>query len=71
MNLFAALENSNESASAKLRIVDVKTELQAISTMIHDLSKKLNDNEMVGDIIESELTGMDKAIEEAAAKIEV
>lgn len=71
MDLFAALQNSNESATAKRRIVDVKSELQDITTMIHDLSKKLDSDEMIGDIIESELAGMDKAIEEAAARIEV
>lgn len=71
MDLFGALQNSNESVSAKQRIADVKTKLQDITSMIHDLSKTLDSNGLIGDIIESELSSMDKAIEEAAARIEV
>lgn len=39
--------------------------------MIHDLSKQSESGEDIGEIIETELAGMDKAIEEAAARIEV
>lgn len=39
--------------------------------MIHDLGKKTDGTEIISDIIESELSSMDKAIEEAALSIEV
>lgn len=39
--------------------------------MIGDLSKQSDGTENLGDLVENELTSMDKAIEEAAAQIEV
>lgn len=39
--------------------------------MIHDLSKKTDGTDIIADIIETELSSMDKAIEEAALSIEV
>lgn len=45
--------------------------MQTITTMIHDLGKKTEGTEIIADIIESELSTMDKAIEEAAISIEV
>lgn len=53
------------------RIDAVREKLQTITTMIHDLSKKTDGTEIIADIIESELSSMDKAIEEAAQSIEV
>lgn len=55
----------------KSRIEEVKAKLQQITTMIHDLSKKTDSTEIIGDIIENELANMDKAIEEAASNIQV
>lgn len=52
-------------------IDEVREKLQNITTMIHDLSKKTDGTEIIADIIESELSSMDKAIEEAALSIEV
>lgn len=37
--------------------------------MIGDLSKKTDSTELIGEMVESELANMDKAIEEAANKI--
>ena len=39
--------------------------------MIGDLSKQTDGTENLGDLVENELSSMDKAIEEAAAQIEV
>lgn len=71
LDLFAALLSTDESVNVQNRIDEVKKMLQKITTMIHELSKQSESSEDIGDIIERELSGMDKAIEEAAAKIEV
>lgn len=69
MELFKCLIESPHTVQSK--IDEVKKRLQEISSMIHKLSKESETNGDVGVNIETELAGMDKAIEEAAAKIEV
>lgn len=71
LELFASLQSTKESEVVQKRIDEVKQVLQKITTMIHDLSKQSESGEDIGNIIEAELAGMDKAIEEAAARIEV
>lgn len=71
LELFAALLSTQESTAVQNRIDDVKKMLERISTMIHELSKQSESGEDIGEIIERELSGMDKAIEEAASRIEV
>lgn len=71
LELFAALLSTTETADVQNLIDQVKTVLQNITTMIHELSKQSESGEDIGEIIERELSGMDKAIEEAAARIEV
>lgn len=71
LDLFNALRDVRSDTSAvKSCIENVKKQLQGITSMIHDLSKKSDGTGIVGDIIEEELAGMDKAIEEAASRIE-
>lgn len=70
LELFAALLSTKES-DVQNRIADVRDKLKNITTMIHDLSKQSESGEDIGEIIERELSGMDKAIEEAASRIEV
>lgn len=71
MDLFASLRDTHSDADAvKACIEGVRAQLQGITSMIHDLSKQSDSTELVGDIIEQELAGMDKAIEEAANRIE-
>lgn len=70
LELFVALLSTKES-EVQNRIADVKSKLQTITTMIHDLSKQSQSGEDIGEIIERELSTMDKAIEEAASRIEV
>lgn len=70
-DLFNSLQTNNKPDTVKSSIEVVKSKLQEISNMIHDLSKKSNSGEQIADSIEAELAGMDKAIEEAASKIEV
>lgn len=71
LELFSSLQSSKESAVVQSKIDEVKNQLQTITSMIHDLSKQSESGEDIGESIEAELAGMDKAIEEAAARIEV
>lgn len=73
ISLFAALQQTPSDAENKLvdsKIENLKDDLTKITSMIHDLTSK-TDNSVgqIGDQIETELASMDKAIEEAAAKI--
>jgi pyruvate carboxylase len=61
----------SESGSVKDRIADVRTKLEKVTAMVGDLSKKTDSSEPLGDLVERELAQMDKAIEEAGAKIAV
>ncbi|XP_037038849.1 huntingtin-interacting protein 1 isoform X2 [Bradysia coprophila] len=71
LDLFTSLKDTHSDSDAvKSCIEGVRSQLQGITSMIHDLSKKSDSTELVGDIIEQELAGMDKAIEEAANRIE-
>lgn len=70
LELFVALLSTKES-EVQNRIADVKGKLQTITTMIHELSKQSQSGEDISEIIERELSTMDKAIEEAASRIEV
>lgn len=69
--LFQSLQKTSESANVSEKITDLKTKLQAVTEMIGDLSKQTDGTENLGDLVENELTSMDKAIEEAASQIEV
>lgn len=71
LELFRSLLVPAESDNVSERIADVKRKLSDITTLIHAVSKKPDSTEAIADSIESELLGMDKAIEEAAARIEV
>lgn len=71
LDLFNSLKNTHgDTGAVKTSIDSVRKQLQNITSMIHDLGKKSDSTELVGDIIEQELAGMDKAIEEAANRIE-
>lgn len=69
LQLFQCLIESPQTSDKT--IDEVKARLQEISTMIHQLSKETESSGDIGEIIELELAGMDKAIEAAAAKIGV
>lgn len=71
LELFASLLSTEESVEVQKHIDEVKRMLQNITTMIHELTKQSESGEDIGEIIERELSGMDKAIEEAAKRIEV
>jgi hypothetical protein len=65
------LNTLSESGNVREEIVDLKAKLEKVTTMIGDLSKKTDSSEPLGDLVERELAQMDKAIEEAGAKIAV
>lgn len=70
IELFSSLQETKESSNVQSKIEEVKNALQQVVTMIHDLSKQSEGVEDISELIEKELAGMDKAIEEAAARIE-
>lgn len=54
-----------------VQITNVKSQLQKISSLINALSTTQNNVEIIGSLVENELQGMDKAIEETVARIQV
>ncbi|XP_053673129.1 huntingtin-interacting protein 1-related protein [Anopheles nili] len=68
--LFQALQKTSEASTVSERISDLKIKLEEITSMIVDLGKQTDGTENLGDMVESELSSMDKAIEEAASRIE-
>lgn len=60
-----------KSVSTSEQVQIVKKQLEKISGIADSLSKALGNAEVIGDLVENELTTMDKAIEEAAARIQV
>ncbi|XP_049295937.1 huntingtin-interacting protein 1-related protein isoform X5 [Anopheles funestus] len=68
--LFQSLQKTSESGTVSERITDLKVKLEEVTTMIVDLGKQTDGTENLGDMVESELSSMDKAIEEAASRIQ-
>jgi hypothetical protein len=60
-----------KSSMTMIQIANVKSQLQKISSLISTLSTTQNNVEIIGSLVENELHGMDKAIEEAVARIQV
>lgn len=54
-----------------VQIANVKSQLQKISSLVNALSTTQNNVEVIGSLVENELQSMDKAIEEAVARIQV
>uniref|UniRef100_A0A182J915 I/LWEQ domain-containing protein n=1 Tax=Anopheles atroparvus TaxID=41427 RepID=A0A182J915_ANOAO len=69
-HLFQALQKTSESSMVSERITDLKQKLEEVTTMIVALGKQTDGTENLGDMVETELSSMDKAIEEAAAQIQ-
>lgn len=67
--LFDVLDEGK--VSVKIEVTDVQDKLEHLTKMISGLANKGHSNEQIGDMVEEELAGMDKSIEEAARKIEV
>ncbi|XP_055601246.1 huntingtin-interacting protein 1 isoform X3 [Uranotaenia lowii] len=69
--LFQSLQKTSESDTVGAKIADLRAKLQRVTEMIGDLGKQTDGTENLGDLVENELSSMDKAIEEAASQIEV
>lgn len=68
-DLFVALHSADETQAVQNKVDEVKTKLQTISNKLCDMSKK-SDSDNVEDLFETEVSSMEKAIEEAASQIE-
>lgn len=60
-----------KSSMTIVQIANVKSQLQKISSLVNTLSTTQNNVEVIGSLVENELQSMDKAIEEAVARIQV
>ncbi|XP_058794250.1 huntingtin-interacting protein 1 isoform X2 [Phymastichus coffea] len=66
--MISYMKEKSESTIEQIEVV--KKQLEKISGLADSLSKVLGNAEVIGDLVENELSSMDKAIEEAAARIQ-
>ncbi|XP_066601575.1 huntingtin-interacting protein 1 isoform X2 [Prorops nasuta] len=59
-----------KSALTVEQIINVKNQLKKVSLLLNALINVQNNSNIIGDLVENELQSMDKAIEEAAKKIQ-
>jgi len=73
LNLLASIKNRNKADDVDSNVTAVKIRVTEVADLIEKLTDTLKGDsaEMIGDLVESELASMDKAIEEAARRIEV
>lgn len=64
--LFESLYNRNHSDMVKTKIDELKEKLFKITSMIGDLTNNNDEIDQLGELVEKELSGMDKAIEEVS-----
>lgn len=62
--LFDSLHSLAKSGQVNPQIDELKDKLYKITSMIGDLTNNNDDIDQLGDMVEKELSGMDKAIEE-------
>ncbi|XP_011307275.1 huntingtin-interacting protein 1 isoform X1 [Fopius arisanus] len=68
ISLLQMIKAKSEGTEEQFKLI--RDQLEVISALANGLSKARGDVERIGDMVESELQGMDKAIEEAASKIQ-
>jgi huntingtin interacting protein 1 len=66
---FKLLATNADTSTVDASMQQLKDKLYAITNMIGDLSSNRDEIERLEDMVEAELNGMDKAIEEASARI--
>jgi huntingtin interacting protein 1 len=73
LNLLASIKNQNKADDVATNVITVNCRVAEVAELIEKLTNALKGDsaEVVGDMVESELASMDKAIEEAANRIEV
>jgi huntingtin interacting protein 1 len=71
LNLLASIKNQADDVATN--VISVNRRVAEVAELIEKLTNALKgeSTEVVGDLVESELASMDKAIEEAASRIEV
>lgn len=67
--LFDSLHSLSKSALVNPQIDELKDKLYKITSMIGDLTNNNDEIDQLGDMVEKELSGMDKAIEEVISFI--
>jgi len=72
LNLLASIKDRNKADDVAGNVTTVKVRVAEVADLIEKLTDALKGDsaEMIGDLVESELAVMDKAIEEAAGRIE-
>lgn len=65
---FESLHTSSKSGLVNPQIDELKEKLYKITNMIGDLSNNNDDIDKLGDMVEKELSSMDKAIEEVSSQ---
>lgn len=72
LNLLASIKNRNKADDVDSNVAAVKARVAEVANLIQKLTDTLKGDsaELIGDLVESELVSMDKAIEEAARRIE-
>lgn len=63
---FESLHTSSKSNLVNPQIDELKEKLYKITNMVGDLSNNNDDIDQLGDMVEKELSSMDKAIEEVS-----
>jgi huntingtin interacting protein 1 len=73
LNLLASIKDRNKADDVAGNVAAVKSRVAEVAELIEKLTNVLQGDsaEVIGDLVESELASMDKAIEEAANRIEV
>jgi len=73
LNLLASIKNLNNADDVDGNVATVKVRVAEVADLIQKLTDTLKGDsaELIGDLVESELATMDKAIEEAAGRIAV
>jgi huntingtin interacting protein 1 len=73
LNLLASIKNQNKPDDVATNVITVKSRVSEVAELIEKLTNALKGDsaEVIGDLVESELASMDKAIEEAASRIVV
>lgn len=71
--LLASIKSKNEPDDVANNVVTVKSRVAEVAELIEKLTNAVKGDsaEVIGDLVESELASIDKAIEEAANRIEV
>lgn len=69
MELFRLLLDDTDPETVKIKVDNLKEKLYSITNMIGDITSNKDELDKLEDLVEKELSSMDRAVEEAAKKI--